>query len=58
MWELLVSVPDNCLYFYSVQCIIVNLFRRYYCCLPQCDVILTSQYSMSKNEMLEVGGLF
>ena len=26
-------------------------------CLPQCDVILTSQYSTSKNEMLEGGGL-
>ena len=26
--------------------------------LPQCGVILTSQYSTSQNEMLDVGGLF
>ena len=43
---------------YFVQCIIANLFRRYSCPLPQCEVILTSQYSTSQNEMLEVGGLF
>ena len=43
---------------YSVQCIIVNMLRRCLCCLPQCDVILTSQYSTSQNEMIEIGGLF